>query len=367
MLTRIIALLAAVLTATAPISPPMSAVSSTDGGGSTHTQAVTGADGSTYVYTIADQTGAVEGCQTYYPAGTVINLAQVGSSCWANAPSKNDSAGRAESFLGWSERQVADVGSDQDSADAGITGQITMPASAKTVYAVWQTTAMRSLSYDINAPADADRPSAIQKLLPGTPGAVSVPYNTAARDSSGWTVGDKTKIRGYRFDGWYANRSPWNQTSNLGAKYDFGRNLTQNTTVYAHWTRLSNDIVYDANGGTGSHAATSGYQYSNTTIPSGTSGSFKRVGYRFTGWNTRADGRGTSYKDGDQVPIGASNVTLYAQWAALISIMPSAGGDDTGPSVPYLACGALALAALIAGIVSTLRLKGRSVPGRHSR
>lgn len=367
MLTRIVALLAAVLTATAPISPPMSAVSSTDIGGSTHTQAVTGADGSTYVYTIADQTGAVEGCQTYYPAGTVINLAQVGSSCWANAPSKTDQAGRAESFLGWSERQVADVGSDQDSTDAGITGQITMPASAKTVYAVWQTTAMRSLSYDINAPADADRPSAIQKFLPGTPGAVSVPYNTAARDSSGWTVGDKAKIRGYRFDGWYANRSPWNQTSNLGAKYDFGRNLTQNTTVYAHWTRLSNDIVYNANGGTGSHASTSGYQYSNTTIPSGTSSSFKRVGFRFTGWNTQADGKGTDYKDGDQVPIGTSDVTLYAQWTPLISIMPSAGGDDTGPSVPYLACGALVLAALIAGIVSTLRLKGRSVPGRHSR
>lgn len=367
MLTRIVALLAAVLTATAPISPPMSAVSSTDIGGSTHTQAVTGADGSTYVYTIADQTGAFEGCQTYYPAGTVINLAQVGSSCWANAPSKTDSAGRAESFLGWSERQVADVGSDQDSTDAGITGQITMPASAKTVYAVWQTTAMRSLSYDINAPADADRPSAIQKFLPGTPGAVSVPYNTPAQDKSGWTVGDKAKIRGYRFDGWYANRSPWNQTSNLGAKYDFGRNLTQNTTVYAHWTRLSNDIVYNANGGTGSHASTSGYQYSNTIIPSGTSGSFKRVGFRFTGWNTQADGKGTDYKDGDQVPIGTSDVTLYAQWTPLISIMPSAGGDDTGPSVPYVACGALALVALIAGIVSTFRLKGRSVPGRHSR
>lgn len=366
MLTKIIALFAAVLTATAPISwsPPANSLTN---GQTTHTQTVTGSDGNTYVYTIADKTGAVEGCQTYYPAGTVINLAQVGSSCWANAPSKTDQAGRAETFLGWSERQVADVGSDQDSATAGITGQITMPASAKTVYAVWQTTAMRSLSYDINAPGDADRPNAAQKPLPGTPNAVSVPYNTPAQDSSGWTAGDATKIRGYRFDGWYANRIPWNQTSNLGAKYDFGRNLAQNTTVYAHWTRLSNNIVYNANGGTGSHANTSGYQYSNAAIPSGTSGSFKRVGYRFTGWNTRADGKGTAYKDGDRVPIGASNVTLYAQWAALISIMPSAGGDDTGPSVPYLACGALVLAALIAGIVSTLRLKGRSVPGRHSR
>ena len=61
MLTKIIALFAAVLTATAPISwsPP---ANSPTGGQTTHTQTVTGSDGNTYVYTIADKTGAVEGC-----------------------------------------------------------------------------------------------------------------------------------------------------------------------------------------------------------------------------------------------------------------------------------------------------------------
>ena len=34
---------------------------------------------------------------------------------------------------------------------------------------------------------------------------MTVPYNTAADDKSGWTVGDTGKITGYSFDGWYTS------------------------------------------------------------------------------------------------------------------------------------------------------------------
>jgi len=40
---------------------------------------------------------------------------------------------------------------------------------------------------------------------------------------------------------------------------------------------------------------------------------FKRTGYRLAGWNTRADGRGASYTDGQTMNITA-DLTLYAQW-----------------------------------------------------
>ena len=40
---------------------------------------------------------------------------------------------------------------------------------------------------------------------------------------------------------------------------------------------------------------------------------FKRTGYRLAGWNTRADGRGTSYSDGATMNIN-TDLTLYAQW-----------------------------------------------------
>ena len=41
--------------------------------------------------------------------------------------------------------------------------------------------------------------------------------------------------------------------------------------------------------------------------------SFTREGYNFTGWNTEADGTGTSYADGATVNL-TENTTLYAQW-----------------------------------------------------
>ena len=40
---------------------------------------------------------------------------------------------------------------------------------------------------------------------------------------------------------------------------------------------------------------------------------FTREGYDFTGWNTQADGKGTSYEDKATVTLG-DNLTLYAQW-----------------------------------------------------
>ena len=49
---------------------------------------------------------------------------------------------------------------------------------------------------------------------------------------------------------------------------------------------------------------------------------FVLPGYQFKGWNTRADGKGTDYKDiardvKDLAPVDLREVTLYAQWEAL--------------------------------------------------
>ena len=46
-----------------------------------------------------------------------------------------------------------------------------------------------------------------------------------------------------------------------------------------------------------------------------TPNAFTRSGYSFSGWNTAANGLGSSYADGASYPFTAS-VTLYAQWTA---------------------------------------------------
>ncbi|MBR3318028.1 MAG: InlB B-repeat-containing protein [Atopobiaceae bacterium] len=43
---------------------------------------------------------------------------------------------------------------------------------------------------------------------------------------------------------------------------------------------------------------------------------FTRTGYDFAGWNTAADGTGAGYADKTKLTMGASDVTLYAQWTA---------------------------------------------------
>lgn len=78
--------------------------------------------------------------------------------------------------------------------------------------------------------------------------------------------------------------------------------------IYNVIALISHTITYDANGGTGSMNAT------KTCEPVAAS-TFTRSGYRFTGWNTRADGTGQNVNAGDIASFTA-NTTLYAQWQA---------------------------------------------------
>jgi hypothetical protein len=48
----------------------------------------------------------------------------------------------------------------------------------------------------------------------------------------------------------------------------------------------------------------------------GNTGKLVETGYSFAGWNTDVWGSGTTYTGGQTFPVGTSNVTLYAMWAA---------------------------------------------------
>lgn len=76
-------------------------------------------------------------------------------------------------------------------------------------------------------------------------------------------------------------------------------------------------VAYDGNGATSGSMANSSHTYGvEKTL---TSNEFTRIGYTFAGWNTAADGSGTSYSDGASVTnltaTDGATVTLYAQWS----------------------------------------------------
>jgi len=92
----------------------------------------------------------------------------------------------------------------------------------------------------------------------------------------------------------------------------------KSVTLYANWKPNNYKVRYNGNGATSGTMTDSSHVYD--TVNSLTKNAYARTGYTFTGWNTKADGKGTAYVDGDSVKnLTASKdgvVTLYAQWKA---------------------------------------------------
>lgn len=291
-------------------------------------------DGSVTVKTIDTSTDVVSGCQVYYPAGQKITLATMAKDddCWDSSMLSRP----GHTQLGW----------NQDRNATQAQAQVTMVEGGMTVYAVWVGNPV--LTYDTN------KPSTWSGQMPSTPASVSVAYNTAAADGSGWRAGDTTKIKGYRFLGWYTTPQ---DGSNL---YDWNTPLTGSVTVYAHWQRLQANVIYNANGGTGSHPNTTGWQYSDVTIPGDTSKSFKRDKYVFKGWGTKPGKADVVYKDGSKVALQDKDITLYAQWQEVHENFVETGGIG----LPIAIAGGVLL--LMFGIGSTVmltrRMNGHGMP-----
>ena len=293
-------------------------------------------DGSVTVRTVDTTTDVVSGCQVYYPAGQRITLATMAKDddCWDSSMLSRP----GHTQLGW----------NQDRNATQAQAEVTMVEGGMTVFAVWVGNPV--LTYDTN------KPSTWSGQMPSTPASVSVPYNAPAADGSGWRAGDTTKIRGYRFLGWYTAPQ-----DNAGL-YDWTRPLTGSVTVYAHWQRLQANVIYDKNASDakGSHANTTGWQYSDVTVPSDTSKSFTRDGYVFKGWSLKAGKADVVYKDGSQIPLQDKDITLYAQWQGIHENFTETGGI----SLPLLIAGGIGL--LVMGVGSTVmltrRMNGHGMP-----
>ena len=85
-------------------------------------------------------------------------------------------------------------------------------------------------------------------------------------------------------------------------------------------------VSYNANGGSGAPSAQTkdgGIDLTlSSTVPT-------RTGYTFAGWNTQADGNGTPYAAGANYSANAA-VTLYAQWTPTYTATFATGNDNTG-------------------------------------
>ncbi len=113
----------------------------------------------------------------------------------------------------------------------------------------------------------------------------------------------------YTFAGWNTLANGTGTSYADGATYGFGSDVT----LFAQWTppAAPHTVTFNANGGTGTMADQS------SSVPAALNANqFTNTGYYFAGWNTLADGTGTSYADGAPYGFG-SDVTLFAQWSTV--------------------------------------------------
>ena len=121
---------------------------------------------------------------------------------------------------------------------------------------------------------------------------------------------------GYNFIGW----NPASIT----------KGSTGNKTITAQWTAkaLTNyrttctepstfTVTYNANDATSGSVPEDNTEYAKDAqvIVLGNTGNLAKTGYTFSGWNTEANGAGTTYAVGANFNI-TENTTLYAQWTA---------------------------------------------------
>lgn len=111
-----------------------------------------------------------------------------------------------------------------------------------------------------------------------------------------------------------------------------GASITKTITVTVKdkgdVTEYQVELIYDANGGTGTMGPITGDVGSKIVIGQNC---FARSGYTFTGWNTQADGKGTAYKPGDSFTLTDKDTVLYAQWSKNSG---SAGTGTNGTAKP---------------------------------
>lgn len=130
----------------------------------------------------------------------------------------------------------------------------------------------------------------------------------------------KLTRKGYTFLGWLATEAPKSRAIAAASERILTRieaGTIGNLALTEKWQANEYAIQFDANGGSG---AMTPQKMTYDQAAKLTRSTMTRVGYRFDGWNTQADGKGAALTDEQEVKnlVDANNgsITLYAQWKA---------------------------------------------------
>lgn len=161
-----------------------------------------------------------------------------------------------------------------------------------------------TLSYNANGGSGAPSPTTVSGIY-SSAGTKSLTVNASST---------KPTRTGYNFTGW----SPSSVTKSYNitqTAIDNNLTFTLTASTTAQWSLKTYAVNYDANGGTGAPSKQT-KTYGKTLTLSSTEPT--KSGYRFSKWNTAADGSGTNYNPGGSYTSNSA-ITLYAVWEKVVS------------------------------------------------
>lgn len=269
--------------------------------------------------TLYAQFGAATGTITYNgssPSSGSAPANDVGTSGTAATVSSN--SGTLEktgySFGGWFTNISSVV------TDYAVGASINYPAHGEsvTLYAKWIAVPY-TLAYNSNGGSAA--PSSVSKLADTQ---FALPASGSSPTRSGYT-----------FAGWNASQDGTGTNYLAGATYTMP---AANTTLYAKWNQINYNVTYASNAPVGSSATGSQTDSTNYALAQVVTVKSRNdlavANYRFTGWNTVADGTGTGYTPGNTFNMPLNGITLYAQWVSTsIKLTYNGNGGNNVPAV----------------------------------
>lgn len=216
-------------------------------------------------------------------------------------------------FVGWSTQAT---GSKQYSNSESVVNLSSQNGSKITLYAVW-----KEEEYTITFNANS---GTIQEDTK------KVVYSSTQNNDVSALNPTKT---GYIFSGWYTSTSGGIQVYGPNGKCNVNANdywasskqwiYTDNITLYAQWTAITYQIVFNGNGNTSGSMTNMECKYGATYSLS--ANGFKKDGYEFIGWTTSANGE-VVYQNQQEISnlstINGTEINLYAKWK-LILVYPS--------------------------------------------
>ena len=200
----------------------------------------------------------------------------------------------------------------------------TMPAQNITLYAKWVAPTYTVTVYDVDG-------SSVLKTF------AEVPMNSTI-DEANMPVGKVTKDSDDEFLGWVLKSD---ENSLDGMPFNFSTKITKNYELRAKvGSKAQYSVTYNANATGATGSVTDTEKYAKGAEATVMSNSFRNGDMVFLGWNTKADGTGTTYYPNGTIKV-TDNMDLYARWgdkASTVQLTYKANGgngaDITDAKIP---------------------------------